>query len=303
MYSVELLDADLRHFVNDAHGLTPSIFYVISVVDAVDGSRQWMPRRAYHRDATRSLYLPEAGAGEDFVHAPQAKQAYTGPIGHVSESDRWNVSAPDRSSRLDVTPDCLNWQEGDLIAASGAAVGPTFRIRITDPEFPILYTSRPYGLTGTVKDTAVHGAAKLVTIHLPEGRDLLDSPLLRHLQISWVEFVNQHADASFESGMLVWGQDGLAGFAAARGDQSVIATSDFTVDIDNDGDRPEFPRRITHRGGEETLVWNSLPRGGRWPTRDDIPDGYRFSRGVVHRHGTPPPVNSYAFAETFQDRM
>jgi hypothetical protein len=303
MNSLEVIDPDLRHFVEDAHGLTPTIFYVMSFFEAEDGSARWMPRRAYTPVGTRSLYLPEAGRDEDFAHAPEAKMAYTGPVQHAEETGRWTVSAPDGSSCLDTTPTFLTWTESDVVAVAGTSVGPACRLRLEDPDYPMLYTTRPFRMAGTVKGIPVRGASLLVTIHMPEGRDVLASPLLSWLQIAWIEFVNEYDDGSFENGLLVWGREGLAGLAVGRRDGAPIVESDVAVRIENDGGDPEFPCRIQFSGGGETLVWEPLHRGGRWPARHDMPDRYRFRQGVVRREGAPGVVASYAFAETFQDRM
>lgn len=303
MYSVEVLDADFRHLVAPAHGLDPGVHWLITFLDATDGSTRWMPRRAYHPEATRSIYLPEASAGSDFGLSPDAKRAHAGPVERRSGPDSLTVRAPDGSSHLAATASTLRWTESDLLDVSGNAVGPACRLRMDDPAFPLLYTTRPYRVTGSVQGVPADGAVLLVTVHLREGAELLTSPLLRRLQIVWTEFVNIGAGGQVESGLLIWGREGLAGMAVSRSDGSAFATSDIDVTIENDGGDPEFARRIVFRGAGETLTWDALPRGGRWPARDDIPDGYRFRQGTVHREGAGAPALSYAFAETFQDRM
>jgi hypothetical protein len=208
------------------------------------------------------------------------------------------VSAPDGFTRLEGRGSALTWTETDLVDVTGTAVGPACRLRLDDPAFPLLYTTRPYRVAGVVKGVPVTGAALLVTIHLPEGADLVASPLLSRLQIAWIEFVNELADGTFESGLLVHGREGLTGIAVNRSDGTTLATADVTVDLENDADSL---RRIVFTHRDESLTWEALPSGGRWPTRADILDGYRFRQGEVRRDETPRV--SYAFAETFQDRM
>lgn len=301
--SVGLLDGGVGDFVAAAHGLPPAVFYVMSFLEADDGATWWMPRRAYYQHATRSLHVPEAGRGRDFVHAPEAKAGYAGPVHHVREADRWTVAAPDGSTGLEVTSTFLSWTERGLVSVAGSAVGPACRLRLDDPDHPLLYTTRPFRLAGTVKGVAVRGAGLLVAMHMPEGTDIVASPLVSRQQVAWVEFVNEHADGSFENGLLVCGREHVAGLALSRGDGARVAASELTVQVETDGDVPEFSREIRFCGGGETIVWKALPTGGRWPLRGELPDGYRFRQGVVHRESAPPVVASYAFAETFQDRM
>lgn len=303
MYSVEVLDSDLRHLAAPAHGLDPGVHWLITFLDAAEGTTHWMPRRAYHPEATRSIYLPEATGSSDFEFSPDAKRAHAGPVERRTAADSLTVTAPDGSSRLEATAGSLRWAESELLDVSGSAVGPACRLRMNDPDFPLLYTTRPYRVSGSIQGVPADGAVLLVTVHLREGAELLTSPLLRRLQIVWTEFLNVDEHGATESGLLIWGREGLAGMAVSRSDGSAFATSDIDVSIENDGGDPEFARRVVFRGGGETLTWDALSRGGRWPARDDIPDGYRFRQGTVHREGAGAPALSYAFAETFQDRM
>jgi hypothetical protein len=301
--NIEVLDAELAHFVADEAGMVPAIHYVLTFFEAVDGSARWMPRRAFQNSATRSLHFPEGGRNEDFTQAPEAKLAYTGPVLDRHENGRWTVSVPDGARLLDTDLQSLTWTEGDLVAVSGDVVGPACRLRHQDPDFPMMYTTLPFRMAGTIKDTPVRGATVLVTIHMPSGADIFASPMLSRTEIAWVEFVNEHEDGSFENGLLIWGREGLAGMALGGSDGRAISTCDVDFRFENDGGDPEFARRLEFSGGGETVVWEALPHGGRWPTRNDMIDGYRFRQGLVRREGASPVAASYAFGETFQDRL
>jgi hypothetical protein len=301
--NIEVLDVELAHFVADEFGMVAAITYVLTFFEAVDGSTRWMPRRAFQRGATRSLHFPEGGRDEDFTQAPEAKLAYTGPLVDRHDNGRWTLATPDGPTLLDTDLKSLTWTEGDLVAVSGDVVGPACRLRHPDPDFPMMYTTLPFHLTGTIKNIPVRGAAVLVTIHMPSGADIFASPMLSRTEVAWVEFVNQHEDGSFENGLLVWGREGFAGMALGGSNGRAFATSDVEFRYENDGGDPEFARRLEYSGDGETVVWEALPQGGRWPTRADMIDGYRFRQGLVRRAGASPVVASYAFGETFQDRL
>lgn len=306
MMSAAVLDEGLSPFVEGAHGLPAAFFYAIGFFETEDGTVRWMPRRGYSLEATRTLHFPEAAEHDDFTHVPEAKAAYSGEIQHRADLSELSIQAPDGSSSLRATDTALTWTEDDLVNVSGTAVGPACRLTLLDPDYPMLYTSRPFTAAGTVHGRAAHGVVLQVTMHVPAGRDPLACPLLSRLQVAWVEFVNELADGSIENGMLVWGREGLQAVAVADCDGHHVASRDVAVDIDNDGGDPEFPRRIAFAGAGRTLTWDALARGGRWPARAEIPDGYRFRQGTVSRPDRGPdavPARSYAFAETFQGRM
>lgn len=285
---------------DDIHGLPYEMQYVYGSMRAADGT-YWWPIRGAFRDQTRRMHLSEAAPGEDFSWAAEGEAAYVGPAVH-EERDGWmGVWLPD-GSRVMATKDReLHWTEGDFLDLHGELVGNAMQFFCPDEQEPLVYTSRVFRGTGTIKGKAVTGLFLHDSMHMPLNVNFIASAYITDLQAAWVAFATEYEDGAVQVGHLIWGAEGFDLMLIERSDGPPIVARDLDVEVRLDGDYPVW---IRYSGAGETWIWEAHPAGYRDPIRSDLPEGHRRIQGWCYREGEiRRPVCTEALMETYNGRL
>ena len=284
---------------NDMHGLPFAMQYAYGSLRSDDGM-YWWPIRGAYTDRARFLHLSESRTGDDFIWAPEGDKAYTGPVVHEERDGWWGVWLPDGSSLLATNGPEFRWTEGDALDITGELVGDGMQFFVPDADEPLLYTSRLFRGTGTIKGTPVTGLFFHDSMHMPAGTNFILSSYLTALEAAWVAFATEFEDGTVHAGHLIWGTEGYDLMLVHRSDGPPIVARDLDVQVRFDG---EFASEIRYSAGDETWVWEAA-QGGHCPIRTDLPEGHRWSQGWVHREGeTRRPACTEALMETYNGRL
>jgi hypothetical protein len=285
------------------HGLPVAMEYAYGSLRAADGT-YWWPIRGSYQEKARFLHLPESTPGTDFVYASEGDKAYTGPITHEERDGTWGVWLPDGTSLIATDGPTFHWNEGDALDIRGELVGDALQFYVPDANEPLVYTSRLFRGTGTIKGKPVTGLFFHDSMHMPEGMNFITSSYLTVLEAAWVAFATEFEDGNIHAGHLVWGTEGYAIMLVQRTDGPTLIARDLSVEVSFDDNNPPFPSRVRYTGGGETWIWEAHPSGGRCPIRTDLPEGHRWIQGWVYREGeTRKPVCTEALMETYNGRL
>jgi hypothetical protein len=301
--SAVLLDRGAGDLLGDLDGLPLSMVYLISFFDEEGSSARWFSTRGFYRDRTRGIRIGEGTSRGELELDGQAEAAvYSGSVEIACEGRQWAVSQGDGLPILEGVGSDFRWTDGTLLRLSGHLAGPAVRITADDPDHPMVYTNIPLRVTGRVSGRPVDGAVLLSTAHMPEGKSYYPSPYVDRRQITWTEFLNENSDGSVENGVLIHGTEGFAVAAIGTSEGAAVATH-LETKIRNDG-VPAFPSEIQYLLPADSITFSALACGGRFPVRTDMPGEHRLQRGTVRRAGAlREPVRSFAFTESYQDRM
>jgi hypothetical protein len=273
-----------------------------------DDGRYWWPIRGSWTDKARFLHLPECTPGTDFAWDPVGERSYSGPVTHEERDGRYGVWLPNGTSLMSTDGPTLTWDEADALEIRGEQVGSGLQFLVPDADEPLVYTSRLFRATGTVKGTPVTGLIFHDSMHMPANVNFIKSAYLERLEAAWVAFATEYDDGTIDTGHLIWGTDGFAIMIVdpARGERFVAHDLEVEVRWDDAlSFDAQWPASVTYRGGGETWIWEALPeRGGRCPLRLDLPAGHRWLQGWVHREGeTRTPIRTEALMETYHGRL
>ncbi|MGH2794443.1 MAG: hypothetical protein ACRDKG_09060 [Actinomycetota bacterium] len=293
--------AAANHWV-PAHGIPMAMEYAFGSLRAADGTYWWGVRGSY-RDRARFLHLGESDPGQDFRFLVDA-EGYMGSVIHEERDGWWGVWLPDGSSLIATDGPIIRWTEPDILDVEGELIGDAIQLFAPDAQEPLVYTSRPFRVSGTVRGTPVTGLLFHDSMHMPDGQNFITSSYVSALEAAWVAFATEFEDGTIQSGHLVWGTQDFAILIVQRSDGPSIVLRDLSVEVTFDGAEPEFPRAVRFTGGGETWLWEAFSAGGRLPVRKDLPDQHRWTQGWVHREGeTRRPVSTEAMMETYNDRL
>jgi hypothetical protein len=285
------------------HGLPVAMEYAYGSLRAEDGTYFWPIRGAYQTKA-RYLHISEAAKGEDFIYAPEGQRAYQGPIEHGERDGWWGVWMPDGTSLLRTNGPEFRWTDGEWVDVRGELTGDAWQFFVPDAEEPMVYTSRLFRGTGTIKGKKVKGLFFHDSMHMPPGMNFITSSYLGALEAAWVAFATEYEDGTIHAGHLVYGTQGFVHMIIRRSDGPAIVARELRVQVEFDGGDPEYPKRVTYEGGGETWIWEALPTGGRCPVRTDLIEGHRWIQGWVHRDGEKRrPICTEALMETYNGRL
>jgi hypothetical protein len=281
--------------------------YAYGSLRAEDGT-YWWPIRGAWAEKARFLHLPQCVPGDDFTWDPIGTTSYSGPVTHEQRGGSWGVWRPDGTALLSTDGPTFLWDEGAALRVTGELIGPALQFSCPDAAEPLVYTSRLFRATGTVKGIPVTGLFFHDSMHMPADVNFIKSSYLESLEAAWVAFATEYEDGSIDSGHLVWGTDGFAIMVVNPSDGEPFVARDLDVSVawsDKESFGEVWPQRVTYRGGGQTWIWDELPEGGaRCPIRTDLPFGHRWLEGWVHRDGeTRTPVCTEALMETYNPRL
>ncbi|MGH2728882.1 MAG: hypothetical protein ACRDKS_18060 [Actinomycetota bacterium] len=285
------------------HGLPMAMQYAYGSLRAADGT-YWWPIRGAYTEKARFLHLPESTPGTDFVFQPEGDKAYTGPVTHEQRDGVWGVWLPDGSPLLSTDGPTFTWNEGDALNVRGELFGDALQFFVPDADEPLVYTSRLFRGTGTIKGSPVTGLFFHDSMHMPAGMNFITSSYLTALEAAWVAFATEFEDGTIHTGHLVWGTDNYKLMIIQRSDGPPIVAHDLDVEVTFDGLEPPFPSKVRYTGEGETWIWEAHASGGRCPVRTDLPEGHRWIQGWVYRQGEMrKPVCTEALMETYNGRL
>lgn len=282
-------------------GLPMNMAYAYGTLRADDGTYYWPIRGAYE-SVSRRMHLSEASTPVDFVWAPEGEAAEVGPV-TTENRDGWTGTwRADGSLIFATNGPQFHWTEPDFLDVRGELVGPAIQFYCPDAQEGLVYTSRLFRGTGTIKGRPVSGLFFHDSMHMPADVDFIRSAVITRLQGAWVAFATEFEDGHIHAGHLVWGTDGFVICIIHRTDGPPVIFRDFEMSarIEND-----FPVEVRYAGPDgETWVWVAHPEGYRDPIRSDLPEGHRRIQGWCYREGeTRKPVRTEALMETYNGRL
>lgn len=286
----------------DADGVPLSMHYAVANLISESG-RHWVAMRSTTADKARKLTVLEAGPTGDFDRKVPG-EAYAGPLTLERRDGIWGDWRPDGTALMQCTESTFAWDEEGIFAVTGRLVGSPPRLYVAHPRLPIAWTTRWFAVTGTIEGEAVSGSAIFASVNLPVGEPLVPSTYTSDLQNSWCDFCTEYEDGTVDSGLLLWGSDGFAAACVQRSDGTFLTDPDVSAKVEVDLGDPAFPVTVTYWAAGETFVFEAQDKGGRWPLRPEISEGYRLIQGAVRRVGEQRPVRrAYAYVEGYTDRF
>lgn len=289
----------------DVVGLKMNMQYFYGSVRSEAG-HYWWPIRGFYTDHARFLHLSESTIGEDFSYATDENSSYGGPVDHRRRDARWEVVTPDGAALMAVDDARMEWNDGTELSMTGELVGPGLQFFTPDEDDPLVYTSRLFRVTGTIKGIPVTGLVFHDSMHSKTGRQFIQGPVITKLEAAWVAFATEFEDGAIHSGHLVHGTEGFNLMIIHRTDGTSLTARDIVVEAELDGEPmadTTYPAKVSYTGGGETWVWEAGP-GARCPLRKDLPEGHRWRQGWAHHiDETRRPKTTEALMETYNGRL
>jgi hypothetical protein len=231
-----------------------------------------------------------------------------------------DLAPPDEQSfHLDVTDDTLVWAEGELCDLSGHALGPGMHFFGVDRDWPFMYITRAFWMTGTVLGEAVSGIIWFDHGYWRERGEWKEQPFYTQRQVAWNVFSNHYEDGTHEWGHIVRGTGGIGACMVAGDDTAIATTGDFVSTFVLDDQ--DYVAAARYTAGEHEWEFTAEPAGrgpggvpptgaagaakgrmvhfnkARWA-------GYRAQSGLMRRVGdTRPVANGFVWLECFADRI
>ena len=290
---------------NDVAGLKMDMQYFYGSVRSQAGD-YWWPIRGFYTDRARYLHLPESKIGDDFIYAADETNSYGGPVEHRQRGDRWEVVTPEGAVLMAVDDSRMEWNDGTELSITGDLIGPGLQFFTPDEDDPLLYNSRLFRATGTIRGIPVTGLVFHDSMHSKPGKQFIRGPVITKLEAAWVAFATEFEDGEVHSGHLIHGTEGFNFMIIHRTDGPSLIARDIVVEAELDGQPMSdstFPAKVSYTGGGETWVWEALP-GARCPVRKDLPAGHRWRQGWAHHvDERRRPKTTEALMETYNGRL
>jgi hypothetical protein len=290
---------------DDVFGLTMNMEYFYGSLRSEAGD-YWWPIRGFYTDRARFLHLSESKTGGDFVYATDETNSYGGPVEHRHSGGRWEVVNPDGQVLMGVTEDQMQWNDGADLKITGERVGPGLQFYAVDDDDPLVYTSRLFKASGSVRGVPVTGLVFHDSMHTKSGKQFMQGPVITKLETGWVAFATEFEDGEVHCGHLVHGTEKFNLMIIHRTDGPPLIARDIVVEAELDGEpdsESAYPVKLSYTGGGETWVWEAN-EGGRCPVRHDLPAGHRWRQGWVHHIDEKRrPKTTEALMETYNERL
>lgn len=300
-----LIEPSARAHWDDAFGVKMDMQYFYGSVRSEAGD-YWWPIRGFYANQARYLHLPESKVGGDFIYVADETNSYGGPVQHRQVGDRCEVVTPEGAVLMAVDDSRMEWNDGTELSISGEMIGPGLQFFAPDEDDPLLYNSRLFKVTGTIKGIPVTGLVFHDSMHTKPGKHFMTGPVITRLETAWVAFATEFEDGEVHCGHLIHGTEGFNLMIIHRTDGPSLIARDIVVEAELDGDPmvdSTFPTKVSYTGGGETWVWEALP-GARCPVRKDLPAGHRWRQGWAHHVDEPRrPKTTEALMETYNGRL
>jgi hypothetical protein len=202
---------------------------------------------------------------------------------------------------LRLTDTDLYWSEGDVLTLSGRLAGSGIQFLQPSRGFPLLYTSQPYALAGTILGQQVSGFVSLDQYYAPPGKDLKESPFFGDFEAAWLTFTNEFDDGTIQFGHVLRGTRAGAG-AVVEGANLVAHTEQLGGDYHLGSD--DFVTRAVLDIGTATWEFVGEEAGRLHQFSNARWNGYRAQCGVTARPDDPRQIiRSWSWLESFADRL
>jgi hypothetical protein len=319
----------------DLHGMGQRAIWPYGGLRNEAGDLFVLERKLVHQ-MTGGLWLMSDKGGGALNLVPKAVHSARGELRREFTADRHiyrdhlmaklgDLAPPDEQSfHLDVTDDTLVWAEGELCDLSGRALGPGMHFFGVDREWPFMYITRAFWMTGTVLGEAVSGIIWFDHGYWRERGEWKEQPFYTQRQVAWNVFSNHYEDGTHEWGHIVRGTGGIgacmvAGNAGPTPNGAVATTGDFTSTFVLDDQ--DYVASARYTAGEHAWEFTAEPAargpGGVPPTgaagaakgrmvhfNKARWAGYRAQSGLMRRVGdTRTVTNGFVWLECFADRI
>ena len=309
--------ADLDENV-ELHGLGQRAIWPYGGLRNAAGDLFVLERKFVHQ-MTGGLWLMSDKGGVALNLVPKAVHSARGELRREFTPDRHiyrdhlmaklgELAPPDEQSfHLEVTDDTLVWTEGELCDLSGRALGPGMHFFGVDRDWPFMYITRAFWMTGAVLGEAVSGIIWFDHGYWRDRGEWKEQPFYTQRQVAWNVFSNHYDDGTHEWGHIVRGTGGIgacmvAGDAATTPNGAVVTTGDFVSTFVLDDS--DYVASARYSAGEHAWEFTADAAGrmvhfnkARWA-------GYRAQSGLMRRVGDPRTVtNGFVWLECFADRI
>jgi hypothetical protein len=304
--------ADLDENV-DLHGVGQRAIWPYGGLRNEAGDLFVLERKFVHQ-MTGGLWLMTDKGGGALSLAPKAVHSARGELRREFTSERHiyrdhlmaklgDLAPPDEQSfHLEVTDDTLAWAEGELCDLTGRALGPGMSFFGLDRDWPFLYITRAFWMTGTVLGEAVSGIILFDHGYWRDRGEWKEQPFYTQRQVAWNVFSNQYEDGTHEWGHIVRGTGGIGACMVADADNPITTTGDFVSTFVLDDQ--DYVSSARYTAGDHAWEFTADPAGrmihfnkARWA-------GYRAQSGLMRRVGdTRKVTNGFVWLECFADRI
>ncbi|MBT4160902.1 MAG: hypothetical protein HOE54_06300 [Gammaproteobacteria bacterium] len=295
------------------NGLNMQSQYLYGGFHTADGEL-FVVERKFIGPMTGGLWLM-SNAGGDLNLIPASVQSARGELvrNFTPETRHWSDHlmhkvgedmVPEGEQGLDITIDDHNmdWNEGELLSLKGScrAMGMQYFAPMKDR--PLLYTSVPYWVKGTVMGNEVEGPVFFDHLYWTHGIEWKEYTWYKDIQVGWNVFANQYEDGSFEWGHIVQGRQGFSACVVIDSVHGVSMSSnreaDFILDDNN------CVASASHKVGDDVFDFTGDGGGAMLQFNRARWAGYRAQGGMTRRRGDNRILNGgFTWLECFADRI
>ncbi len=196
----------------------------------------------------------------------------------------------ERAFRFRHEPDGCSWDDADVLAVQGVALGPAVQWFSTWDGGAAFTVTGKYRSRGTFLGRAVEGFIGHEIHYFSPGANWIDSPFGQGREYCWQHVANEYDDGTIVHASFASGADGW-GFAMVH-DESGHFHCTADVDVEATVRENGYPETVTYRFLDQSWTWRIDPQGERPAlsagamigadgtcTRDGDPRAVRLSMG------------------------
>ena len=295
------------------HGLPLQSQYLYGGLRAENGDL-YVVERKFIGPMTGGLWLMSNKSG-DLNLIPESVRSARGELvrNFTPETRKWSdhlmhkvgedmLPAGEQGLSITIDDNTMDWQEGELLSFSGSrrSIGVQFFAPMRDR--PLMYTSVPYWVKGTVTGVEVEGPVFFDHLYWTHGTEWKEYIWYKDIQVGWNVFANQFDDGSFEWGHIVQGRKGFS--ACIVVDSTNGVTMSNQRDAEFELDENNCVAKASHRVGDDTFDFTAEEGGAMLQFNKARWGGYRAQGGNIRRRGDNRQVsNGFTWLECFADRI
>ena len=242
--------------------------YLFATVRDDEGNMTSMVRRIGEGgDSVGLSLLHSPVTGTDFRVDPEiAASAFIGRVRQEIDSEKARFFGGkayphgDRVFGLTVTPTELHWSEGPHADLTGRIIGPGLKFFTPWSEGGVLYISRLWEISGTVRGREVTGFMGLDNAFTSPGYSWGHEPVSGNYELTWYTWGNRYEDGAVQMGRISSG-NGHWGFAIFNNEGGVLARSTDVRSLVTKRDEIGWPLHISYWIDGEEWEWVAEERG------------------------------------------
>lgn len=295
------------------HGLPLQSQYLYGGFRGKDGSL-YVVERKFIGPMTGGLWLMSSEKGHLSLIPGALRSARGELVRHFTPTRReWRdhlmhkvgtelAPAGEQTLSLAIDDQTMSWGEGELLSLEGRLQASPVQFFAPMRDEPLLYTSSPYWMKGTVMGVPVEGAVFFDHLYWTHGTEWKEYIWYKDIQVAWNVFGNQYDDGSFEWGHIVQGRRGFSACIVVDSKHGVSMSTQRRAEFALDAD--DCVGQATHWIGDQAWDFTGDADGRMLQFNKARWGGYRAQGGITRRRGdTRRLVNGWTWLECFADRI